>query len=99
MPCIYRRAALHKKNWDTQVYGIDILNATSINKYVDMPALFDYLTTNLSNEKIKRDLLVNGSLPLDKLNDYAEVVSRSRNEVLKWFSDKGNINIKAELGL
>jgi len=99
MPCIFRRAALHKKGWDTQVYGIDILQASSINQYVDMPALFDYLKSDLSNEKIKRDLVVNGSLPLDKLNNYAGVVVRSRIEVLKWFSDKGNSYIKAELGL
>jgi hypothetical protein len=99
MPCIYRRAALHKKGLDTQVYGNDILNAVSINNYVDMPALFDFLKTTLPIEKIKRDLLVNGSLPLNELDDYANVVSRSRTELLKWISDKGNSYIKTELGL
>ena len=47
MPCIYRRAALHKNGLDLQTYGNDILNATSIDQYVDMPALFDYLKTTL----------------------------------------------------
>ncbi len=99
MPCIYRRAALHKVNWDKQIYGIDILNASSIEKYVDMPALFDYLKRDLPIDRIKRDLIVNGSLPFDKLNDYAGVVSRSRIEILRWLSDKGNSYIKSELGL
>ena len=64
-----------------------------------MPALFDYLKTSLSVEKIKRDLLVNGSLPLNQLKDYADVIINSRTEILKWFSDKGNSYIKKELGI
>jgi hypothetical protein len=99
MPCIYRRAALHRKGLDIQTYGNDILNANSVNQYVDMPALFDYLKTSLPLEKIKRDLVVNGSLPFDKLEDFAQVIVRSRAELLKWFSDKGNTFIKNELGL
>lgn len=99
MPCIYRRAALNKEALDIETYGIDILNAASIDSYVDIPALFDYLNTDLSNDKIKRDLLVNGSLPMDKLDDYAAVVSRSRAELLNWFNEKGNNYIKTELGL
>lgn len=99
MPCIYRRAALHKKGLDNQIYGIDILSARSVNDYVDMPALFDYLKRVLPKEKIKRDLLVNGSLNFDLLGDYAEVVINSRKEILKWISDKGNRYIKTELGI
>ncbi len=99
MPCIYRRGALHKVGLDNQTYGIDILSASSIYNYVDMPALFDYLKTVVSKEKIKRGLLVNGSLNQDVLEDYAEVVIRSRRELLKWFSDKGNSYIKGELGI
>jgi hypothetical protein len=99
MPCVYRRAALHKKGIDNQVYGNDLLTALSIDRYVDMAALFDYLKTPLSHEKIKRDLVVNGSLPLNELDNYANVVMRSRTELLKWFSDKGNAYIKKELGI
>ena len=64
-----------------------------------MPALFDYLKISLSLDKIKRDLLVNGSLPLNDLDNYAGVVIRSRIELLKWFSDKGNDFVKKELGI
>lgn len=99
MPCIYRRAALHKKGLDNQLYGNDLLAASSVDQYVDMPALFDYLKTPLSLDKIKRDLLVNGSLPIDELDNYANVVVRSRTELLKWFSDKGNLYVKNELQL
>lgn len=99
MPCIYRRAALHKKGLDNQIYGNDLLAALSVDRHVDMPALFDYLKTPLTHDKIKRDLVVNGSLPLNELDNYADVVIRSRTELLKWFSDKGNTYIKTELGI
>ncbi|MBK8786978.1 MAG: hypothetical protein IPN43_10920 [Chitinophagaceae bacterium] len=66
---------------------------------MDMPALFDYLSTALPKEKVKRDLLVNGSLPLDGLDNFADVVLRSRTELFKWFADKGNDFVKRQLGI
>jgi hypothetical protein len=42
---------------------------------------------------------VYGTLPLDKLDEYADVVLRTRNEIKKWILDKGNDNIKREIGI
>lgn len=100
MPCIYRRAALHQLNLDNEIYGKDLLKKTDpLNASADMPALFDYLKAPLPIAEIKRNLLVNGSIPLDKLTGYARVVKQSRAEIVEWIKDRGNQAIKDELGI
>lgn len=100
MPCIYRRASLHKLNWDNENNGKDLLNLADPEKgSPDMAAFLDYLKTPLSKEQIKRNLMVNGSLPLSQLDDFADVVINSRIEIFKWIQDKGNNTIKEVLGI
>ncbi|WP_339651249.1 Qat anti-phage system QueC-like protein QatC [uncultured Maribacter sp.] len=95
MPCIYRRAALHKNNWDTDTYGNDLLTLTDMNKAKpDVKALFDYLGTSISLKEIKRNLLVNGSIEISNLDAYANLVHNSRVEILNWIRDKGNDQLK-----
>ena len=95
MPCIYRRAALHKKGLDDQIYGIDIFTTPNdiFDKY-DFPALFDFLSADLSTTMIKRTLLVAGSLESDELDASAGLVERVREEIKQWISDKGSDNLK-----
>ena len=99
MPCIYRRASLNKSGKDNQVYGSDITKPLSRNNFTDLPALINYLKKDFSLEQMKRDILINGSIPLEKLEEYAKMVLRSKEEVLKLFKDKGNPFIKSELGI
>ena len=101
MPCIYRRASLHKLNLDNENFGKDLLSHVDpINtSKADMPALFDYLKTNLPVDQVKRNLLVNGSVPQDNLSDFANVVVRSRGEILSWIRDKGSQQLKTALGI
>jgi len=90
MPCIYRRAALNKANLDINTdYGNFITQVTSLGQN-DLPALFSYLKRNISLEKMKRDLLVNGNIDINELTDYAEMVLRSKEELLQFFRNKGN---------
>jgi hypothetical protein len=97
MPCIYRRAALNKAGLDDEKhYGNFITQVSSLGNN-DLPALFSYLKRNISLEKMKRDLLVNGNIDIDTLTDYAEMVLRSKAEVQKLFSDKGSRFVKSEL--
>lgn len=97
MPCIYRRAALNRAGWDDENhYGNFITNVSSLGNN-DLPALFSYLRKNIPIEKMKRDLLVNGNISFDVLEEYAEMVIRSRQEVLQLFRDKGSNFVKAEL--
>jgi hypothetical protein len=76
-----------------------ITKANSRNYSKDLPALISYLKRNISVGKMKRDLLVNGSIEIQNLEEYAEMVLRSKQEVLKLFSDKGNTFVKSELGI
>ena len=48
---------------------------------------------------MKRELLVNGNIEIHNLTEYADMVLRSKQEVLKLFSDKGNRFVKSELGI
>ncbi|MDO6819497.1 Qat anti-phage system QueC-like protein QatC [Zobellia sp. 1_MG-2023] len=99
MPCIYRRASLNKSGKDNQIYGSDITKPLSTNSFTDMPALINYLKKDISLEQMKRDILINGSIPLENLEEYAEMVLRSKEEVLNLFRDKGNPFVKSELGV
>lgn len=99
MPCVYRRAALNKAGLDNERhYGNFITQVPSLGSN-DLPALFSYLKRNISLEKMKRDLLVNGNIEIHNLSEYAEMVLRSKQEVLQLFSDKGNRFVKSELGI
>lgn len=95
MPCIYRRAALHKKGWDNDVYGNNLLTIKDIQEAKpDVKALFDYLGTPMNLVDIKRNLLVNGSIEISNLDAYANLVHNSRVEILNWIRDKGNQELK-----
>ncbi len=99
MPCVYRRASLYKSGKDNQVYGNDITNPLSRNSFTDMPAIINYLKKDISLDQMKRDILINGSIPQDQLEEYAEMVLRSKEEVMDLFRNKGNVLVKSELGI
>jgi 7-cyano-7-deazaguanine synthase in queuosine biosynthesis len=100
MPCIYRRAALHKIGVREDV-GTDIFNAhkREVMDIPDMPALVSYLTRQLSLSEIKVDLLVNGSLPLGKLDEFANVVMRTREEIKQWVREEAPDEVKRLFGV
>ena len=100
MPCIYRRAALNEAQLDNEMqYGNFITRTNSRSYSRDLPALINYLKKDISLEKMKRDLIVNGNIEIDNIEQYAEMVLRSKEEVLQLFRDKGNRFIKSELGI
>jgi 7-cyano-7-deazaguanine synthase in queuosine biosynthesis len=100
MPCIYRRVALYKLGIN-ELVGTNIFNPQKrqLENIPDMPAFLDFMKRPLGIEEIKRNLLVCATLPLDKLNEYADVVIRTRNEIKRWISDKGNGYIKQKIGI
>ena len=100
MPCVYRRAALHKIGISEQV-GTDIFRPKKrkIYEIPDMPALISFIRTNLSLNDIEKGLLVNGSLPLEHIREYAEVVYRTREEIRTWIRDEATPELKREFGL
>ncbi len=100
MPCIYRRAALHRINHDNQRYGINIFSTgRDIYTIQDMPALSDFLKRPLTNKQIKDILLVNGSLDMGDMRAFAEIVERVRLEIKQWVNDKGDNNLRTFAGI
>lgn len=100
MPCIYRRAALHKINV-SEIVGTDIFNAQKrgIMNIPDMPALVSYIRKNVSLQEIERGLLVNGPLPLNQVEEYAKVVMRTREEIKQWVRDDASDEVKRLFGV
>ncbi|MDE5822325.1 MAG: hypothetical protein K2H63_07570 [Paramuribaculum sp.] len=100
MPCIYRRAALNKIKVH-EIVGTDIFNSIKrpITDIPDMPALICYLRRALNLRDIELGLLDNGPLPLDQLNNYAQVVMRTRNELKEWIKENSNPEIQKLFGL
>jgi 7-cyano-7-deazaguanine synthase in queuosine biosynthesis len=100
MPCIYRRAALHKINV-SEIVGTDIFNAQKrgIMDIPDIPALVSYIRKNVSLQEIERGLLVNGPLPLNQVEEYAKVVMRTREEIKQWVRDDASDEVKRLFGV
>ncbi len=100
MPCVYRRAALHKIG-ESEAVGTDIFNShkRGVMDIPDMPALASYLRKDLTLQEIERGLLVNGPLPLNKLEEYAKVVMRTREEIKQWIRDEASDEVKRLFGV
>lgn len=101
MPCIYRRVALHRIGIDNEVVGTNLFNPRKypLEKLPDVPAFLDYMRNSLTIEDIEKNLLINGTLPLDKIEQYASVVYRTRSQIIDWIRDKGSVEIKKKLGI
>lgn len=101
MPCIYRRVSLHQIGLDNEIVGTNLFNPQKyqLENLPDVAAFLDYMVSPLSVEDIEKNLLVNGTLPLDKVEQYASVVDRTRSQILDWIRDKGSVEIKKKLGI
>lgn len=95
MPCMYRRAAMNKVLWDNITpYGDNIFNSNhwafkntkKHKRFKDVKTLLQFIAQNKNKEEIKKELLINGSLPLDKLDNYADVVVRTIIELKFWLN-------------
>jgi hypothetical protein len=105
VPCLNRRAALHKVGWDNELFGNDVgdpdLCRDEMEKdaFADIRALTAFLFRNDSNDKISRDLLANGPIVSQDLNEYVAVITRMREEVRMWMAAKAMKLIQERAGL
>lgn len=99
MPCIYRRAAMNKVGWDSEkYYGDNIFNMNHWDwkneswhkRMKDVKTLLNFIAQQKNQEIIKRELLINGSLPLSKLDAYSDVVVRTISEIKDWLNAHSN---------
>ncbi|WP_144605721.1 Qat anti-phage system QueC-like protein QatC [Algoriphagus algorifonticola] len=102
MPCVYRQAALMVAG-DKTSYGNSINNLFPLKdkhkKSQDIVALLDFLKTPITKEEIKQELIVNGVKNLSKLNQFVEVVWRTREELKKWVKKVGDTTVKTKAGV
>lgn len=91
MPCTYRKASLLNTT-DLSTYGDD-LNKPFVGKHQtpfltskqgqDINAMLDFLGKEFTKIEIRQELIVGGVKNLLKLNDYVELVIRTRAELKK----------------
>lgn len=99
MPCIYRRAALHKIGLDDETYGRDVcageVPLESEYRYADdFRACVSFLRRNPSPEETAMLLLQNGRLEPSRLPGYAGIVSRAMEEVRGLLRDRAVDSVK-----
>ena len=105
LPCIYRRASLHRVDLDIgRSYGRDICNGEvnlKSDKDIaeDLRALVSFLHRNPSRQDIASLLLASGPIEANHLPEYADVVARSMDEVRALIQDKGTNEIRRQAGL
>ncbi len=99
IPCLFRRASLHKGGMDREVYGIPVESIDNLHgdAKADLLALIAFLRRKHSDREIAAGLLGNGTLPLDQLSSYVNLVKRMRTEVLTWLRAKGSPYLKNEV--
>ena len=93
LPCIYRRASLHRIDLDTETYGRNICNGqvdldSDKDLADDLRALVSFLRRGVGEREIASLLLTNGNIEITHLEEHASVVARSMNEVRTWLQDK-----------
>lgn len=99
MPCVYRRASVLNIN-DKTVYGNNINNLEPQKKKArDMEALLNFLKKPHSKKEIRNELMINGIRNLTKLDQYADLVIRTRNELKGFIRKYGSAKIKSKAGL
>lgn len=105
LPCIYRRASLHKVGLDEGTdYGRDVcegdVNLDCDKRLADdLRALLSFLRRDLSKQDIASLLLSNGHIEIPRLEEYASIVARSMDEVRDLLRDRGNDEIKRRASL
>jgi hypothetical protein len=104
MPCIYRRAALHKIGLDTEVFGRDIcLGEVELDSKEgladDFRAYVSFMSNNPTSRKISDLLLANGNIDISKLSEYGDVVFRALEEIRSLLRDKAIHRVKRQIGM
>lgn len=98
IPCLFRRASLHASGRDDETYGKKIEAISSLSHMpVDVLALLTFMRKKLSDREIAARLLGNGTLPLNQLPLYVDLVKRMRAEVLAWLRANGSTYLKNEV--
>ena len=97
---MYRKAALIG-NVDNTTYGnrfITLFNKKGDKVAEDFYAMLDFLKKDLTISDIKRELRIAGMVNFNDLDDYANLVVRTRTELLNMIMKDNNYSITNYLG-
>jgi len=100
MPCMYRRAALLGE-LDNTSYGnrlITLYNKKGSKVAEDFFAMLNFLKRDLTREQIKRELRIAGMSRFDDLDEYVDLVVRTREELSAMIRADNNAIILSYLG-
>jgi 7-cyano-7-deazaguanine synthase in queuosine biosynthesis len=100
MPCIYRKASLLSMN-DKTTYGnsVNSLIPFKTKKGQDIGACLEFLRLSLSSKDVTHELIINGIKNINKLNQYTDLVMRTRNELKELVRKIGNNEVKTKAGI
>ena len=103
VPCLVRRASLHKSNLDKpEDYGFDVCSGElryndARNSSNDLRAIINMLKASNNRADFKKNII--GVAPTDRLNDRSELLIRGFNEIKTLFNDKSTSEVLHTLGL
>lgn len=95
MPCMYRKAAMIGEV-DSTSYGnrfITLYNKKGAQVAEDFFAMLEFLKKDLTKEQIKRELQIGGMGGFDDLDDYVDLVVRTRRELSAMIIEDNNPTI------
>jgi 7-cyano-7-deazaguanine synthase in queuosine biosynthesis len=104
MPCIYRRASLHRIGADTERYGRDIcrgevdVSSKSERHVADLRAIATFVRRSPSKNEIARQLVA-GGLPASDALESADVVLETLCEIRKLIMAKGTTQVRRWFGV
>lgn len=100
MPCMYRKAAMIGER-DLATYGnrfVTLYGKKGDKVAEDFFAMLNYLKTDLTKEQIRRELKIAGMTSFDDLEEYVDLVVRTRAELAAMIRADNNRTILRYLG-
>ena len=100
MPCMYRKASLIGEQ-DLTTYGnrfVTLFKKRGDKVAEDFFAMLNFLKTDLTREDIKRELRIAGMSGFDDLNEYVDLVVRTRVELAAMIRADNNSTVLRYMG-
>ncbi|HEV7674065.1 MAG TPA: Qat anti-phage system QueC-like protein QatC [Candidatus Angelobacter sp.] len=103
VPCLIRRAALHKAGWDDgDEYGIDVCKGeltpdARLRSAEDLRAVLDFLGKKYSNVQIRQLVVSVAHIPT--LSEHTQVVQRGVAELREWVASTGTSEMRNAGGI
>lgn len=94
IPCLFRRAAVHKIGFRSEQYGYDLSPGRTLQRMLakpnhDLSSVIEFIHRDDDEKTIWQTLRSTGFLPPVQKTDYVSLVKRLRDEVKSWASATG----------